>query len=129
MEKIELDVTENMECPCPCEKCGKWFDLQDGSGSEKWFPNMIICESCGEKEREEIERDEQIESYQEMINEAEGNINYAQEKLIELDVKDFGKSIVFDGEQIKRLKKAIGNRKGKSIQEIVIDLCEKGDVY
>ena len=33
----------NMEMPTPCQKCGGWFDLLDGGGSEKWFPNTVIC--------------------------------------------------------------------------------------
>ena len=36
LEDVELE--EEMEMPCPCKKCGKWFDLNDGYGSEKMVP-------------------------------------------------------------------------------------------
>jgi len=49
-----------MECPCPCEHCGNWFDLHDGYGSEKWYAdqNLVICVDCHEKEELEIEEDD-----------------------------------------------------------------------
>lgn len=46
------------EMPTPCEHCGEIFDLNDGCASEKWYPNIVICENCHEKEEEEIEEDE-----------------------------------------------------------------------
>jgi hypothetical protein len=127
----EIGCPDNMECPCPCEKCGKWFELQDGDRSEKWFPNTVICSSCGRVEREEIEHDEEIDGFKEMIDEAESNIKYAQSELAKLDIHDYGKTVVFNEEQKERLFKAISNRtgKGRTFPEIVIDLCEKGDVY
>lgn len=54
--------TEEMEMPTPCTHCGEIFDLNDGYGSEKWHPNTVICESCYEKEKEEIEEDERWET-------------------------------------------------------------------
>lgn len=33
----------NFEMPTPCQKCGKIFELNDGIGSEKWYPLTIIC--------------------------------------------------------------------------------------
>lgn len=53
---------EEMEMPTPCTHCGEIFDLNDGYGSEKWHPNTVICESCYEKEDEEIEEDERWET-------------------------------------------------------------------
>ena len=35
---------DEMDMPTPCQKCGNLFDLNDGVGSEKWFPNTVICE-------------------------------------------------------------------------------------
>lgn len=29
---------KEMDCPCPCEGCGEWFELHDGP----------VCENCGE---------------------------------------------------------------------------------
>lgn len=73
-----------MEMPTPCQKCGDVFDLNDGLTSEKWFPNTIICEQCGEVERGEIDRDEEIESLNEQIEEAEYTLKSARERLAEL---------------------------------------------
>lgn len=53
---------EEMEMPTPCQHCGEIFDLNDGFGSEKWYPNTVICKSCSEKETEEIEEDERWET-------------------------------------------------------------------
>jgi len=75
-----------MEMPTPCEKCGKWFDLNDGLTSNKWFPNIIICERCGNIERAEIERDEEIERLKEEIEDAEYTLKSAKERLAELQV-------------------------------------------
>lgn len=49
------------EMPTPCVVCGETFDLNDGRCSEKWHKNTTICESCWEKEQEEIEEDELFE--------------------------------------------------------------------
>lgn len=80
-----------MEMPTPCEKCGGIFELLDGLTSEKWFPvrngmGTIICEPCGREEREEIERDEEIASLKEEIEEAEYTINANRKRLAELGV-------------------------------------------
>lgn len=53
---------EEMEMPTPCTHCGEIFDLNDGFGSEKWYPNTVICKSCYEKEKEEIEDDDHWET-------------------------------------------------------------------
>lgn len=53
-----MEETDEMEMPCPCSKCGEWFDLTDGFGSKKWFPNIVICEPCYQDEKIEIEDDE-----------------------------------------------------------------------
>lgn len=80
-----MKCPECMEMPTPCEKCGDIFELLDGLTSEKWFPNTIICESCGQKEKEEIERDEEIEELKDRISDAEITIRYAKERLKELE--------------------------------------------
>jgi hypothetical protein len=49
------------EMPTPCEHCGKIFDLTDGRRSEKWYPNIVICEECAEEEEREIEEDDRWE--------------------------------------------------------------------
>ena len=53
-----MENTEEMEMPCPCNICGEWFDLNDGFGSKKWYPNTVICEPCYQDEKIEIEDDE-----------------------------------------------------------------------
>lgn len=50
-----------MEMPTPCQQCGEVFDLNDGYGSEKWYPNTVICENCYREEENEIEEDERRE--------------------------------------------------------------------
>ena len=50
-----------MEMPTPCAHCGEIFDLNDGSASDKWYRDTIICEKCSDKEQKEIEEDERWE--------------------------------------------------------------------
>lgn len=53
-----MDETFGMEMPTPCRHCGGWFDLNNGRGSEKWYPGTVICDACCNKEEEEIEEEE-----------------------------------------------------------------------
>jgi hypothetical protein len=76
----------NMEMPCQCEKCKGWFDLNDGYGSEKWFPNTVICEDCYREEEKEIERDEEIEELKNNLSDAEWTVNDCKRRLKELGV-------------------------------------------
>lgn len=124
-----MNETENMECPVPCEKCGKWFDLHDGSPSNKWFPNIVICEKCGADEQAEIERDEEIEDLKLTIENAECDIKNARERLAELEITDFGNAVLFDDAQIARIRKIAGRFSGRPLNELIVDLCEKGEVY
>ena len=51
-----MEIFDNeMETPTYCQHCCEIFDLNDGRCSEKWYPNVIICENCWNVEREEIE--------------------------------------------------------------------------
>lgn len=50
-----------MDMPTPCESCGDWFDLNDGYGSDKWHPDIVICVKCHGLEVVEIEEDERWE--------------------------------------------------------------------
>jgi hypothetical protein len=50
------------EMPTPCPHCGKTFDLNDGYGSEKWHPDIVICASCYREEEAEIEEDKRWEN-------------------------------------------------------------------
>ncbi|MCC6817996.1 MAG: hypothetical protein IT245_03785 [Bacteroidia bacterium] len=79
---------EEMEMPTPCQKCGEIFDLLDGLSSFKWFPNTVICEKCGNKEVEEIEKDEEIEDLKAAIEDAEYTIVSAKKRLQELGVEE-----------------------------------------
>lgn len=89
--------TEEMDMPTPCQKCGEWFDLNDGRGSKKWFPKTVICESCFEEEEEEIENDEEIEELEEAISDAETTISNSKERLKEITGKDYftGVDLIF----------------------------------
>lgn len=78
---------EEMEMPTPCNNCNKIFDLNDGHGSEKWFSNMTICSDCSEIERQEIERDDEIEDLKSIIDDAKVTISDAIDRLAELGYK------------------------------------------
>jgi lysyl-tRNA synthetase class I len=77
----------NMEMPCPCQKCGGWFDLHDGCGSDKWYPNTVICEDCSKIEQEEIEIEEEISELKSEIEDAEYTIKNGKERMEELEKK------------------------------------------
>lgn len=77
---------DEMEMPTPCQKCGEIFDLNDGFGSKKWFPNTVICQKCGDAEEKEIERDEEIQDLKVAIDDAEITIKDARARLLELGV-------------------------------------------
>lgn len=74
----------NMEMPTPCQKCGGWFDLLDGCGSEKWYPNTVICEECYNEEADEIQKDERIEELRAEISDLEWTISDDKRRLEEL---------------------------------------------
>lgn len=82
MNDIELD--EEMDMPCPCQKCGEWFDLNDGTPSGKWYPKTVICEKCGVEEEKEMDIDNEIEELKEQISNAEFTKKEAEERLIEI---------------------------------------------
>lgn len=84
---MDLELSEEMEMPTPCQKCGKWFDLNDGTGSTKWFPNTVICQKCGDEEEKEVERDEEIEDLKNQIDDAEITIKDCRSRLSELGVE------------------------------------------
>lgn len=71
----------NMEMPTPCQKCGGWFDLNDGYGSEKWFPNTTICEDCYHEEEKEIEHDEKVQELTDQISVLEWDIEDNKKEL------------------------------------------------
>lgn len=70
-----------MEQPCPCTHCGEWFDLEDGYGSDKWYPNTVICEDCHQKEELEIETDEEERNCDNNLSDAVYTINESLEEL------------------------------------------------
>lgn len=76
-----------MDMPCPCQNCGTWFDLHDGHGSEKWFPNTVICEECYLIEEKEIENDNEIEEQINALNDAVWTINESLKELERLGAK------------------------------------------
>ena len=80
-------MLEEMEMPTPCQNCKKIFDLNDGHGSKKWFPNTVICSDCGADEDLEIEKDEEIETLKGTIDDAKITIQDSRTRLEELGVK------------------------------------------
>ena len=80
----ENEEFEEMDMPTPCQKCNNIFDLNDGYGSEKWFPNTVICESCYKEEEKEIELDERLDELYSQKEDAEWTINDVDKQLTEL---------------------------------------------
>lgn len=79
--EYEHSEFDDMEMPTPCQKCDNWFDLNDGVGSEKWYPRTVICPECGEKEQTIVELENEIEDLQIELEEAEGDIVSANESI------------------------------------------------
>ncbi len=77
---------EELEMPTPCQKCGEIFDLNDGTGSIKWFPNTVICQKCGDEEEKEVARDKEIEDLKSQIDDANFTIKEARSRLMELGI-------------------------------------------
>jgi hypothetical protein len=75
-------MCEEMVIPCLCQHCGEIFDLHDGSASEKWYLNIVICEKCGDLEDREVETNNELS---EIIEELENALYTASEKYPELD--------------------------------------------
>jgi DNA-directed RNA polymerase subunit RPC12/RpoP len=58
---------DEMEMPTPCMKCGKIFELTDGTA----FKNTIYCDSCGTKLN-------QIEELKDRIKELKESMAYEE---------------------------------------------------
>jgi lysyl-tRNA synthetase class I len=86
-----------MEIPTPCQHCGGIFDLNDGTASEKWYPNTIICEACGRLEEAEIEKDDEISEIVEQLDNAYYDVQSGLNTL--KDMKFFEDMSDFDREQ------------------------------
>jgi hypothetical protein len=74
---MEFDI----EMPTPCQHCGVIFDLHDGTTSELWYPNTIICDSCGDIEEREVELQDEMENLQLEIDDAEWTIENNNKEL------------------------------------------------
>ncbi len=74
----------NMEMPTPCRKCNKWFDLNDGIASEKWFSNTVICDECGALEKKVIELEDEIDYIENDIADAEHTLTHGKIHLAKL---------------------------------------------
>jgi len=101
-----MEAFKEMEMHTPCQKCGEWFDLNDGKASEKWFIQTIICSDCGEKERIIIELESDIEDYQDELEEAQDDIVSAEESILSANqtIKDNTDKINELKEQLKLLE-------------------------
>lgn len=74
-----------IEMPTPCIHCGDIFDLNDGWPSDKWYKNTTICDKCYQEEKEEIERDEELEHWLEVKENAEYDLREAKASLKKLN--------------------------------------------
>lgn len=81
-----------MEEPTLCIHCDEWFDLSDGYASEKWHENITICETCHEKEENEIEEDDRWESINVDLTNALYNLD--QEKELSIRLEDNNKAMI-----------------------------------
>lgn len=77
---------KTMEMPVNCQHCTKIFDLNDGYASEKWYPNIVICEPCHEKEYKEIAIDEEIADLKIELEDAKFDCERITKRLKELNV-------------------------------------------
>lgn len=73
--------------PTPCNNCDMIFDLHDGYRSEKWFPDVTICEDCHDLEEKEIEMDAEIESMEDEISDAKQTLKILEPRLKEFKAK------------------------------------------
>lgn len=74
-----------MEMPTPCQKCGNIFDLNDGVGSGKWFPNTIICETCGIKEDKIVELESELEAVKLDLENAKWDVTHYGKRVDEIN--------------------------------------------
>jgi len=70
----EYSDEDCMEMPTPCQHCNHIFDLNDGYGSEKWYPGTVICERCHGQEEKEIEIDNEVQDLVFELRDAEYTI-------------------------------------------------------
>ena len=90
-------------CPCPCEVCGGWFDLEDGLTHPR-KDRLIICEGCAHDIEQEIEKEEEIDELLSQISDAEDTIKCSKERLDELGYKNLTKNYMNFGQAIESLK-------------------------
>jgi hypothetical protein len=74
---MEFDI----EMPTPCQHCGVIFDLDDGVGSESWYPGTVICETCADIEQSEIEVLDYIQMCELEIEDAKWQIKHSEREL------------------------------------------------
>lgn len=67
--------------PVPCQKCGEWFDLNDGCRSDKWFPMTVICYDCSRDEETEMDFDNEIEIIKNSIDDYKTTIENCKEEI------------------------------------------------
>lgn len=75
------------DMPTPCQSCGEWFELNNMVGSEKWYPNTVICETCSTMEEQEIQLDEEIENEENNLKDAQWQITESTKELGKLRLK------------------------------------------
>lgn len=78
---------EEMEMPTPCQKCRNIFDLNDGDTSQRWYPNTIICENCGNKEDALIDCEAELEEAKESLANALFDVRLYTEEVEKLTTK------------------------------------------
>ena len=61
---MEIDMQE-MEMPTPCNECGEIFDLNDGMRHPRGT-GIVICAECGRKIESEVEREEEIDTLEDI---------------------------------------------------------------
>lgn len=85
--KKEWTIEESMEMPTQCQSCGRWQELNDMVGSDKWYLGIVICEQCGNLEEQEIELDQEIENEENNLADAKWQIEESTKELEKLRVK------------------------------------------
>ncbi|WP_336689397.1 MULTISPECIES: zinc ribbon domain-containing protein [unclassified Chryseobacterium] len=118
-----MEEFEEMEMPTPCQHCGELFDLNDGYGSEKWYPNTTICENCYELEKGEIAMDEDIQEMKDELSQAIDNAKRLVEGLrktkVDIDPESDLPTLIRKAEMWDKLDEQIG--------KIYANECESTD--
>lgn len=77
------DDSDEMDMPCPCQICGKIFDLNNGVACE----NIVYCEECGMALKTTAEKKEELEDAEHELTNLKWDRNDLNRQIEELEEK------------------------------------------